>query len=67
MEKNATTFEAVVRGIKSYDYGEAGLYLYRESTIRGEQSRHSRLDLGDEALKQFHIGQKVRVTVEGVE
>ena len=67
MDKNPTTFEAVVQAIKSDDYGEKGLYLFRGSTIRGEQSRHSRLDLGDEALKQFHIGQKVRVTVEAAD
>ena len=59
-----TTFEAVVQAMKSDDYGESGLFLHQASSIRGERSRNFRLDLGDEALKQFHIGQKVRVTVE---
>ena len=62
-----TTFEAVVQAMKSDDYGESGLYTYNPGPTQRERSRYSRLDLGDDVLRHFHIGQKVRVTVEAVE
>ena len=62
-----TTFEAVVQAMKSDDYGESGLYQFDAGPGGSRRSRYSRLDLGDEALKEFHIGQTVRVTVEAVE
>ena len=60
-----TTFEAVVQAIRSDDWGEPGLYVYTSGGR--ERSRYSKLDLGDAPLSQFHIGQKVRVTVEAVQ
>ena len=59
------TFEAIVRNITSDGHGESGLHLHLE--VPKGRDRFHRLDVGDEALKHFHIGQKVRVTVEAVE
>jgi len=65
-------FEGVVRGLRStpkrlVDVGSSGLDIEHAVGGQAEAYGRSRLELGDDALQHFHLGQRVRVTVEAVE
>ena len=68
----STTFEGIVRGLRSapkllVDVGSSGMEIEHAVGGQGGAAGRSRLEISDEALKEFHIGQHVRVTVEAVE